>query len=210
MIVTKKGFTSLKIVGGAIFIGLIIASLYGAFSIHKAKANLSRIQGPVGCSTQGTSATVLATTSVVYMTAGAATTTATCNMQTAGLGTEVFDTALLEVQFSGSSTASTINIDIQDSNGGVDYYNRSLAWNVENTGAASSSPSLASIQSYTFTFASSTQNRSLVTSATGATTTRSILVPVPNTFIRAIITMPAGSTPGAVWARWVGKTQVNN
>lgn len=179
---------------------------FGFYSVEKTKATPTRFSTPVGCSTQGTSATSLSTTTVSYLSAGTGTTTATCNMAKSGLGTEIFDTATFLLFQAGSSTSATINIDIQDSYNGVDWYSRSLAWNVdENT--ASSSPSLGAIQSFTMTFASSTQNKGGITATTGATTTRAVSIPVKTPFIRAIITTPVGAAGSAVWGTWTGVVQ---
>lgn len=173
--------------------------------IQTAKATPTSFKAPVTCSTQGTSATALSTTSVVGLTAGTATTTATCNMAKAGLGTELFDQAAFVFQQAGAQAgASTVNITIQDSYDGVDYYDRSFAWNVdENT--SSSSPALSASQVFTSTFASSTQNKGNITAANGGFMNRSIRVPVIAPFIRAIVTAPIGSASSTIWGTIIGE-----
>ena len=195
-----------KIIGISL-LAVVVLGVVLFFNVQKTRANLSRVQEPTSCSTQGTTATVLSTTTRAFIIAGTATTTATCNMTRAGSGTEIFDVASLQILFSGSSTVSTLNIDIQDSVNGVDWYPRSMGWNVA-TGVASTTPSLGQIQTYTLTFASTTADRSAVTNANSTVAARSILLPTQATFIRAVFTVPIGSANGSVWANFVGKTQV--
>lgn len=182
---------------------VFLIAFYFFFQIGQVKATPSSFKISPTCATLGT----LSTTSVSYMQAGKATTTATCNMMVAGAGsgTELFDMATFHVQFAGSSTASTINIDIQDSYNGVDWYPRSFGWNPE-SGYATSSPSLSPVQSFVYNFSSTTNDKSAVTNANSATSTRDIAIQVQAPYIRAIITMPAGSTNGAVWGTFTGKT----
>lgn len=145
-----------------------------------------------------------ATSSISYLTPGTATTTLTFD---SGAGaSQGADTAVLLEQFVGSSTTAVLNTDIQYSQDGIDWYASGFAGNVE-TISATSSPSIGIVMQFTFPFASSTINRSVVTNANSATSTRAIRIPMPTRYVRAVFTVPAGSTNGAVWAEFVAKRQ---
>ena len=167
-----------------------------------AGATAPRLQEPANCSTQGTSATELATTSISYMTPGTGTSTATCNMANAGEGTEVFDFATLAIQFTGSSTASSINIDIEHSQDGIDWYKDTVR--VIDASTTPSSFGLDNTTSYSLAFSSSTVGGG---AGTSDITTRVIDVPAVAKYVRAVFSIPAGSQNGAIWGNFVGKTQ---
>lgn len=140
-----------------------------------------------------------ATTTVTYMSAGTATTTATLDSYTGTFQT--FDSAALAVLFTGSSTASVINIAIERSQDGNDWFADTY------TLGASSSPSsvgLNTINSFSLTFASTTVGGA---GGTSATITRIIDVPTPTRYTRSVITVPAGSPKGAVFQKWIAKRQ---
>lgn len=178
-----------------------LSLIFGAETFIKlAGANASRVQEPTSCSTQGSSATSLSTTSVTYMKPGTGTSTATCIMSNAGEGTEVFDTAVLLLQFTGSSTASTLSITPEWSQDGIDWYP------VIDKLATTTTPIGGNTAfSYTVGFASTTPGGQ---AGTSSVFTRAYELPVHTKRVRAVITMPAGSQNGAVWANIVGKTQI--
>lgn len=196
--------SSTKVFWGAVTISaLMLLTAVFLLNVPKADANPTRFSIVPSCSTQGTSATSLSTTTLSYVNAGTGTTTATCNMGRTGLGTELYDEATFFVAQTGSSTLATLNIDIQDSYNGVDWYSRSLGWNVDGN-TASSSPSLSGVQSFVSTFSSTTPDKSAVTSANSTVSYKQLSVPVKAPFIRAIITAPSGSTQSGVWGGWAG------
>lgn len=148
----------------------------------------------------------IATTSVSYMTAGTATSTVTLD---GGCGSaQGADSAALMVQFAGSSTAAVLNADIEYSQDNVDWYATGYA-GASDAVSASTSPSITSAQQYIFNFASSTINRSITTNANSATSTRIVRIAMPTRYVRAVFSLPVGSTNGAVWAEFVGKRQGN-
>lgn len=113
---------------------------------------------------------------------------------------------LLE-QFSGSSTNSVLNTDVQYSQDGIDWYATSLAWTTDVTGnSATTSPALGNVEKYSFAFASSTINEAAADS-NFAKSDRVVMLPTPTRFIRAVFTLPTTSTNGAVWAEFVAKQQ---
>lgn len=131
----------------------------------------------------------LATTSVKYMTPGAATTTT--NVYDAYLdGTnEAANSAILLIQMTGSTTpfnasvaTTTFNVALEYSQDNVDWY-------------------------YNGVFATSTQlgwetsNGVLLSSTTPSKIF--VNVPVPTRYLRAVISIPNGSTNGAVYAQLV-------
>ena len=177
---------ALTIVVGAVLFGFIPSSAFAN------PLSFSRTQ------------TATATTSPVYMTAGTATTTLTHDF---GTGNNFSgDSASLLVQLAGSSTATVLNIDVEYSQDGADWYATSIGWNAD-VGVSTTSPALGPLQQIAFQFASSTINRSVVTNANSATSTRIVKIPTPTRFVRAILTLATGSTRGAVWAEFIGKKQ---
>lgn len=177
-----------------IIIGIIgILGVVFGFGIQKVKANPSYFLQSSG--------TASATSTGTYMSAGNATTTETLDSFTGTF--QGVDSAALLVQLTGSSTASVINIAIERSQDGNDWYADTYIT------TASSSPNaitLNNLYSYSLTYASTT-----VGGAAGTTgnLTRVINVPTPTRYTRAVITMPSGSTRGQVWQKFIGKRQTS-
>lgn len=148
-------------------------------------------------------ATATATTSPAYLTAGTATTTLTFDLGSGN--SKAADSAELLMMLAGSSTATTLNIDIQYSQNGQDWYATSNGWNADLV--STSTPNISMVTQYTFPFASSTINRSVVTNANSATSTRAVDVPTPTRYVRAVFTLPVGSAGAALYASFTAKQQ---
>lgn len=178
---------------------IIILIMFAGYLLFRESEilGLSKLQSPVSCSTQGTSATSLATTSVTYMGVGTATTTATCNMALAGDATEVFDDAVLTIQFTGSSTASVLNTQIEYSQDSIDWYSDRLTAGATTTQTIN----IAQPTTYTWNFASTTMAG---VTGTASVDTNIITVPTPMKYVRAVFTATGANS--AIWANFTGKT----
>lgn len=152
-------------------------------------------------------ATATATSSPTFMTAGTATTTLACNIQTGT--TQAFNNGYLLVQFTGSSTASKINIAFEHSTvEGIDWYADETIGEAQQNGISTTTRTVDVSQPnvYSLSFASTTVGG---TGTTTATNFKVFNFNAPINRVRAIITMPAGSQNGAVWAQIVGKRENN-
>lgn len=140
----------------------------------------------------GSAGTGAATTTLVYQTAGAATTTEVFD---AGKSlTTAADSAVLLLQFVGSSTAATQRTIIEYAQGenGLDC--------------------LVTPSSCDWYFGFSTTTNALGNKAGGAvgissTTSNIITVPTPTRYVRAVLSIPGGGVNGAVWAKFIAKKQ---
>ena len=183
---------------------IMFAMIFGLLMFAtKARANPSRIQEPVSCSTQGTSATSLSTSTLSYMTPGTGTTTITCNVATAGQGTQVFDSAKLAIQLTASSTGTSLCRRYRYSQDGIDYYPLSIATN----SAATTTSEIGTYYESCFSFASSTAEL-------GGTVTRNLKIvdlPIYAQYVKVDFYIPMATTSnvanGAVWANVIGKTE---
>lgn len=132
--------------------------------------------------------------SLSYMTPGTATTTTpTYDSYTDGTNNTP-NTATLLVQFTASSTASILNISLEYSNDGTNWY-RDLLW----VQATTTQPvSLNTPNTFQLTFASSTT----LGGAAGPATKNNvaITVPTPARYVRAVFSIPIGALNGAVYA----------
>lgn len=190
---------------GSLLALLIVALTVLCFGIQKVSAN------PSGFTPTASSAA--ATSTLVYQTAGTATTTLVfdsytllgTNQASAGITQAVDSVALLE-QFTGSSTASTLNADIQYSQDGKDWYAFAFGSNFT-VNAASTSPSVAAVTTVSFPFASSTIDRLTSAAVVATSSTRIVILPIPTRFVRAVFYMPVGSLNGAYFAQFVAKRQ---
>lgn len=182
----------LFIIGGVV-LGLVV--LAGV-----AKANPSYFADGVS--------TAAATSTVTYMTPGTATTTTFVYDAYADGNNEKADAATLGIQFTGSSTASSIKIDFeyafnnslancQTTPTACDWYKDSLLGTNAVVGTTTNGTLGIVPNSYQLSFSSSTIN-----GAAGSSTiaTRLITLPTVARYIRAVISMPIGSLNGAVWA----------
>lgn len=154
---------------------------------------------PLRIGTSQRSAT--ATTTVVAMTPGTATTTNTYDAYSQPSGFAL-NRATLFVQLGGATVpTATMNINFEYSNDGVDWYEVAGGYNFG--WATSTKPfDLAQVFQYKFNFASSTAGLGVVP-LTDATTTRAILVDTPTRYVRAIFSVPPGASNVNVWSEWV-------
>lgn len=180
---------------------LCTAYLVYAVNVH---ANPSRIPMPVSCSTQGTSATSLATTSYTSMPAGTATTTATCDLTKIGYGTESADGAVLYIELTASSTNTALLTRLEYSNDGVDWYADTL---LEERSIATTSTifNLSTAITYPWTFASSTIGGGAPLPSNNRDR-RVMSVPTPSRYVRAVFSTSGGN--GYVWATFGPKSQI--
>lgn len=184
-------------------IALCLAVFATAFTLFRvAKANPSFFIGG--------QATASATTTLTYMTPGTATTTLPQPATNSGNATGI-NTATLLVQFTGSSTASTINIAFEyaNSDSGVDcsvtqsacdWYRDSLMGYNAVVSTTTNTVSLGPTNVYSLPFASTSVGGA---GGISSRTTRIINVQTPAQYVRAVITMPAGSLNGAVYAKFL-------
>lgn len=155
-------------------------------------------------------ATATATTTLTFMTPGTATTTvvqaAANNGNTMGI-----NAATLLVQFTGSSTASSLNVTFEYANtdAGVDcsvtptacdWYKDGLLGATGVVSTTTQAVNLGTVANYTLPFASTTVG-GLIGNATR--TTRIINVQTPAQYIRAVFTLPIGSLNGALYAKFL-------
>jgi hypothetical protein len=155
-----------------------------------------------------TASTAAATTSPVFMTPGTATSTVRYDTfqsngttQTNTGNTYLTNQTQLLVQFTASSTSSTLNINLEYSQDGIDWY-ADAPTNVVGYATSTFSVSLNQIPQYQWKFASSTigQAGALVSNNLD---TRSIAVNVPTRYVRAIFTCGAGGTNCTVWSTFI-------
>lgn len=148
--------------------------------------------------------TAPATTTLSYMTPGTATTTLTydsfLNGQIKGINQGV-----LLTQFTASSTGTIFNINIEDSQDGIDWYK-------DNTNAIAATTSLPyalnTVNSYTFPFASTSADGAPV-AANNKTSFKAVTIDFPTRFVRIFYTLVLGGNNGAVWGQFISERQSN-
>jgi hypothetical protein len=190
-----------RFLGITAIIAVTFALAFAVIYAVPAHANPPTIQRDISAS---------ATTTLSYMAAGTATTTNVFDTQ---LGSATgMDTAVFMLQFTGSSTASILNVAFEYSpNNGIDCVTNETACDwysdtlYQNFYATSSQPIIASsLNSYRITFASTTVGG---VGGTSYRTNRVLAVPTPTRYIRAVMTIPIGALSGAVWTEFDGKKQ---
>ena len=152
-----------------------------------------------------------ATTSITYMTAGTATTTSNVYDTYANGNGNTYATnkLALEVQFTASSTASTLGWFYEYTQGtaGADCVNtpKSCDWYADNTLLATTTVNTATVaQTYVWTFASSTQGGGL---PSGNRVNKMFIVPTPARYVRAVLYLVPASANGGVWAAFIGQKE---
>lgn len=163
---------------------------------------------------QNNGTTTTASTTVTYMTAGTATTTKYFDAGVAGA--QAVDNAVFLTQLTGSSTGAVLNVAFEYAmpTSGADCIATPTAcdWYADalfaNTNASSTQKySINNANAFALTFASTTQG-----GAAGrgdGRILRAVTVPTPTRYVRAVMTLPSGSTNGAVWGEFTGKRQAN-
>lgn len=146
-----------------------------------------------------------ATTTVVAITPGIATTTLTYDTGNNAAGSA--DSAALLVQFNGSSTLSLLNANIEYSQDNIDWYIAPVGQDFQ--AYATTTVAGGAIQTIQYPYASTTAAFSVGTPNGTATTSsmRIVNLKTPTRYIRAVFTMPAGSLNGMFWAEFIGKRQ---
>src|SRR3990167_10772370 len=151
-----------------------------------------------------TKATAAATTTVTYIAAGTATTTLSWDTQEDG-GFSV-DEATLNIMFAATTTTSILNIQVQHSQNGIDWF-PGAPGNVTAYATSSTPFDIGTIQTVSYRFSSTTQDQIAVTDARSATSTRATRIPVPERYVRAIFSIDPAGGNGAFWAQFVGKRE---
>ena len=143
-----------------------------------------------------------ATSTLAYLSAGTGTTTLTFDLGASGA--QGADSAILNTQFTASSTSSVLKVYLEYSQDGVDWYQNNLG--TQATTSAQQDIG-TSEQYFLWKFASSTPGYGAITNTN--ITNKVITIPTPERYVRATYTMPAGSSAGAIWASFVAKRQAN-
>ena len=104
------------------------------------------------------------------------------------------ESAILALQFTGSTTPTNVSVATTTYNVNIEYSQDSVDWYSE------------SKVSTTTTLGWETIGGVLIASTTP--TKIFVDVPTPTRYTRAIITIPAGSTNGAVWAEFIARKEV--
>lgn len=148
----------------------------------------------------GTTTNSVASSSPVYMGIGTATSTLTYDSYAAKVQSNSFkaDAAILAIQFAGSSTATTLNINEEYSNDGIDWYKNYLV-DPFNFSATTTLITIGSSNTLSWKFASSTTGGKALTNANSATSTGVFNLSTPMRFVRVILSMAGGG--GAVWGQ---------
>lgn len=143
-----------------------------------------------------------ATTTVTYLSTGRATTTEAFDTQSDG--TYPADSAVLFLQMVASSSSSVLDINIQYSHNNIDWFQDQLSELSTTSPTFSYNPA----QKYRYQFSSSTQDLIAVTNANSATTSQTFIVNTPTRYVRAVFSLPPGSTGAGIWKKFVAKKQV--
>lgn len=196
--------TTNKEIRPAIFVALTLAALF-LVGVMLFWGDLAKAGPAYFLSSDGTAS---ATTSPVFMTAGLSTTTEVFD---AGKSlTTAADSAALLIQFTGSSTASSIVVSLEYTQGGNGLDCKALPtscdWYADRVlvTATTTAPTmnLNTPSTYLLTFASSTVGG---VAGIATRTTRIFSVATPVRYVRAVVSMPAGSLNGAVWQQFISK-----
>lgn len=192
-----------------ILIGIAIMVLVTVFAIiiqsEKAEANPS--------SFPGITQTAPATTTLSFLTAGTATTSLVYDSYGVGQPTRA-DEAMLLVWLNATNTSTTLDITLQYSQGSGDGSNcvttpTKCDWFYSATAGDFATTTLvaniSTVGSYRWTFASTSPVLGISTGV--ASTTRAIYVKTPTRYVRAVFTLPTGSSNAGVWAQFVPTKQ---
>jgi len=134
-----------------------------------------------------------ATTTPTFIGAGLGTSTLVYDTYNQG-NNYATDKATLLMQLAASSTATVLNINLEYSQDGIDWYKDNINYGATTT----ASVSLNTTANYSWTFASSTVGGIAVTAANGATSTKALIIPTPLRFVRTVFTMTGSA--GALWS----------
>lgn len=176
----------------------IILGIIGAFAF----AGIAFAASTVFVNTVQTSSNPVATSTIVYMTPGTATTTLTYDSYPSGVSAT--NGAALFLQVTASSTATKYLINEEYSQDGIDWYQGTFS-SLNGYATTTIPTNISQIPQWIWTYASSTPGLGAVTASVN-TDARMIHIQTPTRFIRVIITMTGAN--GAIWAQLVPqKTQ---
>lgn len=147
-----------------------------------------------------TKETAAATTTLVYMSPGLATTTLSYD-SLSGDSVKI-NTLNVAFQYTASNTAPTLNVRFEDSQNGVDWYPRSTI-----VGSATTSLMTAPYNNMSFVLSTTTD---IGGSGTNGRIHESFTVNAPMRWVRAIFSVPQGTTNGGLWAQFIPTKETNN
>jgi hypothetical protein len=190
------------LIAGAAFVFAAIVAVT-ILAINPTRTNAGPSALFPNCYINGTAAAGTGTsTRGAYITAGRATTTMECNVA-AGTDT-VPDYADLLVQMTASSTLSTLNMNVEYSMDGIDWYQN----NLEQRATTTATHFIGGIVNrHSWGFASTTPGLGVVPS-NASRDHKIVRIETPTKWVRVIFTVPVGSAASYVYAELVGRTQV--
>lgn len=141
-----------------------------------------------------TKETAAATSTLVYMSPGAATTTLSYD-SLSGDSTKV-DSLTLAFQATASSTAPILNARLEDSPNGIDWYPRAIGVGVPATTTSMSTP----YNVLSFILSTTTDNGG---SGTSSRVHESFTVTAPMRWVRVVFSQPVGTTNLGLWAQMI-------
>lgn len=154
---------------------------------------------------QAVSAT--ATSTLTYIIPGTATTTIVYDAynlngtnQSSPSDSVAADGVTLAVQLTASSTNTALAINLEYSQDNIDWYQSELSTQATTTPVQN----VTIAQSYLWAFASTTPGMG---APAGTRQMKVISVQTPVRYVRAVFTIPVGSTNGAIWAAFIPKKQ---
>ncbi len=186
-----------------IFIGIVAAAILAFAVVTKANPLEFLVENTT------TGSVTASTTLLGYLSAGTGTSTIPYDTYNFGNANTYASNGLaLALQFTGSTTptnsavaTTTYNVTFEYSQDNIDWYSDAYLLR-----ATTTNPLLAATPiSTTFVLGTQTSGGLKV----GSTTPTKFLlnVPAPTRYVRAIITIPSGSTNGAVWGLFIGQKQ---
>lgn len=189
-----------KILNFKFIIGIALIAIVAVFGVTQVYANPQLF-------TQSAK-TQTATTTLAYLTPGTATTTLVYDTreqsgtnQAGGNNTYIAETVTLKQYLKASSTATVLVTNFEFSDDKIDWYQNNLET------YAAGAIAIATPNSYTWTFASSTIGGVLNGNGTDVGA-KVISVKVPTRYVRAVFTMTGAN--GAIWAELLPKKQIAN
>lgn len=167
---------------------LVIAALIviSFFSARAAHANPSAFAP--------TKETASATTTLVFMAPGAATTTLTYD-SLSGDSVKI-DSLTVAFQATASSTGPTLNVRLEDSPNGIDWYPRTVGAGILATTTLMTTP----FNTLSFVLSTTTDNGG---SGTSSRIHESFTVTAPMRWVRVVFSQPVGTTNLGLWAQMI-------
>jgi hypothetical protein len=153
-------------------------------------------------------ATAAATTTVVYMTPGTATTTLYYDTYNSG-NTQKTNAATVLTQFNGSSTSAILGIAVEYAQGdgtfdcdatpaACDWYQNATIGQLAGWSTTTATQDIATVKKFSWQYVATPAGGA---AGTAATTTRAVVVDTPTRYMRVIYTMTGAN--GAIWAQVV-------